>query len=223
MIRQLLAPLLTAAMIAAAAPAVAYTNYVTNEKGNSITVLDSETWQVTATIDVGQRPRGILVSADGRERHLCVSDGDVARVFETANLKQTHTLPSGPDPELMVFHPSGNPIYIANEDANLVTVVDGETGEVIKSLLVGQRVWQLAFTPDKKYLVTTNGNSNDPGRRATVGHRRLTQPSGPLPWPNSGGLDPRRGCADAGAQILKRVRSGPWRKPAWSHGPLIRW
>ncbi len=30
-----------------------------------------------------------------------------------------------------------------------------------KYLLVGQRVWQLAFTPDEKYLISTNGNSND--------------------------------------------------------------
>ena len=30
-----------------------------------------------------------------------------------------------------------------------------------KYLLVGQRVWQMAFTPDEKYLLTTNGLSND--------------------------------------------------------------
>ena len=30
-----------------------------------------------------------------------------------------------------------------------------------KLLLVGQRVWQMAFTPDQKYLLTTNGLSND--------------------------------------------------------------
>ena len=32
---------------------------------------------------------------------------------------------------------------------------------VEKYLLVGQRVWQLAFTPDEKLLFTTNGVSND--------------------------------------------------------------
>jgi YVTN family beta-propeller protein len=32
---------------------------------------------------------------------------------------------------------------------------------VEKYLLVGQRVWQLVFTPDEKLLFTTNGNSND--------------------------------------------------------------
>ena len=45
--------------------------------------------------------------------------------------------------------------------ANRVAVVDQKTKEVIKYLLVGQRVWQLAFTPDQKWLVTTNGVSND--------------------------------------------------------------
>ncbi|MNT89576.1 hypothetical protein D3C72_2303280 [compost metagenome] len=28
-------------------------------------------------------------------------------------------------------------------------------------LLVGQRVWQMAFTPGEEFLVVTNGNSND--------------------------------------------------------------
>ncbi|MGA7332585.1 MAG: hypothetical protein WBX77_12795, partial [Pseudolabrys sp.] len=28
-------------------------------------------------------------------------------------------------------------------------------------LLVGQRVWHMSFTPDEKYLLTTNGLSND--------------------------------------------------------------
>ena len=36
-------------------PAAAYTVYVSNEKGNSITVLDSETLEVLETIPVGKR------------------------------------------------------------------------------------------------------------------------------------------------------------------------
>ena len=45
--------------------------------------------------------------------------------------------------------------------SNRVAVVDGETWEVLEYLLVGQRVWQLAFTPDEALLFTTNGISND--------------------------------------------------------------
>lgn len=45
--------------------------------------------------------------------------------------------------------------------ANRVVVVNGEAYEVEEYLLVSQRVWQLAFTPDEKLLFTTDGVSND--------------------------------------------------------------
>ena len=40
-------------------------------------------------------------------------------------------------------------------------MVDAATHQVTKYLLVGQRVWHMAFTPDEKYLLVTNGVSND--------------------------------------------------------------
>ena len=45
--------------------------------------------------------------------------------------------------------------------ANRVAVIDAQTYEVKGYLLVGQRVWQLAFSPDETFLYTTNGVSND--------------------------------------------------------------
>ncbi len=57
-------------------PAFAFTAYVSNEKGNSITVVDTETKQVVKTVDVGQRPRGITLSHDGKFLYLCASDDD---------------------------------------------------------------------------------------------------------------------------------------------------
>ncbi len=32
---------------------------------------------------------------------------------------------------------------------------------MVKYIIIGQRVWQMDFTPDEQYLITTNGNSND--------------------------------------------------------------
>jgi YVTN family beta-propeller protein len=45
--------------------------------------------------------------------------------------------------------------------ANRVAVINAQTFQVEKYLLVGQRVWNLAFSPDQKRLYTTNGTSND--------------------------------------------------------------
>jgi YVTN family beta-propeller protein len=51
--------------------------------------------------------------------------------------------------------------FVALGPANRVAVIDAQDLEVEEYLLVGQRVWQLAFSPDEKFLYTTNGVSND--------------------------------------------------------------
>jgi YVTN family beta-propeller protein len=45
--------------------------------------------------------------------------------------------------------------------ANRMAAVDVKTRQVVKYLLVGQRVWHAAFTPDDKFVLTANGVSND--------------------------------------------------------------
>ena len=51
--------------------------------------------------------------------------------------------------------------FVALGPANRVAVIDAQSYEVKDYLLVGQRVWQLGFSPDEKFLYTTNGVSND--------------------------------------------------------------
>ena len=55
----------------------------------------------------------------------------------------------------------GKTAFVALGPANRIAVIDATSHKVQKYLLVGQRVWQLAFTPDEKYLLATNGLSND--------------------------------------------------------------
>ena len=93
---------MAAVLCMSASPAFAYKIYVSNERGNDVTVLDSATFEVVDTIKVGQRPRGIVVSPDGTKLYVCASDDDTIEVIDTATHQITGTLPSGPDPELMV-------------------------------------------------------------------------------------------------------------------------
>jgi YVTN family beta-propeller protein len=73
--------------------------------------------------------------------------------------------------------------FVALGPSNRVAVVDTATYAVEKYLLVGQRVWQLAFTPDNKFLLTTNGLSNDISV-IDVGELEVVKsiPVGRLPW-----------------------------------------
>jgi YVTN family beta-propeller protein len=55
----------------------------------------------------------------------------------------------------------GKHAFVALGPAARVAVINTASFEVEKYLLVGQRVWNLAFSPDEKRIFTTNGVSND--------------------------------------------------------------
>ncbi len=65
-----------AAALLTAAPAFADRLLVSNEKDNTITVVDEATLKIIATIPVGARPRGIVLSKDGKSLFICASDSD---------------------------------------------------------------------------------------------------------------------------------------------------
>jgi len=118
---------LTGMLMACLTPhAHSYSIYVSNEKDNTISVIDGESLELVDTIEVGQRPRGIVLSNDGSLLYMCTSDDNHVEVMNVETKEILHTLPSGPDPELMALSPDGKFLYIANEDDNLVTVVDVE-------------------------------------------------------------------------------------------------
>src|SRR5262245_39124108 len=93
--------------VMSASPALAYKVYVSNEKGNSVSVLDSDSMEVIKTIKVGQRPRGITISKDGKFLYVCASDDDTIEIIDTSTYEIVGTLPSGPDPELFVLSHDG--------------------------------------------------------------------------------------------------------------------
>ncbi len=73
---------------------------------------------------VGARPRGIVLSQDGRFLYICTSDADHIEVLDLASLTVTRTLPSNPDPEYMALSADGTTLYVANEDNSQVSVLD---------------------------------------------------------------------------------------------------
>ena len=114
-------------LVALASPASAYKAYVSNEKSNTVSVIDTDRLAVIKTIKVGQRPRGIELTNDDKYCLVAVGDDDTIQMIDTQKAKVTGTLPSGPDPELFALDRSGQYLYIANENDNMVSVVDMAT------------------------------------------------------------------------------------------------
>src|SRR5271155_4612140 len=105
-------------------PADAFLAYVSNEKGNSISVVDTDKMETVATIKTGQRPRGIEVTRDGKFVFVALGDDDKIEMFDTKNHNDAGELPSGPDPEQFALDPAGKFLYVANENDSMVTIID---------------------------------------------------------------------------------------------------
>ena len=77
----------------------------------------------------------------------------------TFQIKGVH--PDKVQPVGVKLSADGKLAFIALGPANHVAVVDAHSYKILDYLLVGRRVWHMAFTPDQKQLLTTNGVSGD--------------------------------------------------------------
>src|SRR5665213_1382821 len=75
--------------------AVAYLAYVSNEKGNSVSVVDTDKMETVATVKTGQRPRGIEVSRDGKSVYVALANNDAIQTTDTKTWSVAGALPSG--------------------------------------------------------------------------------------------------------------------------------
>lgn len=141
----------------------------TSETTNMAHVVDTTTNEIIENILVDSRPRVAEFSKDGKQLWVSSEVGGTVSVIDPATWKIvkkiSFKIPGVNDdaiqPVGVRITKDGSKAFIALGPANRVAVVNAKTLEVEKYLLVGQRVWQLGFTPDEKFLVSTNGNSND--------------------------------------------------------------
>lgn len=134
--------------------------YVTNEKDNSVSVIDGRTLSVVRTLAVGKRPRGITFSRDFAKFFVCASDSNSVQVYDATTGTMLHDLPSGADPEQFALSHDGQRLYIANEDNAVTTVVDVGTRQVVGQIDVGIEPEGMAVSPDDKIAVTTSETTN---------------------------------------------------------------
>src|SRR5437899_3481120 len=106
------------------AQASAFTAYVSNEKSNTVSVIDTDKFTVAKTIKVGQRPRGIELTKDGKFILVAVGDDDTIQVIDVRTHEIVATLPSGPDTEQFTQDHTGKLLYVANEHDDTATTLD---------------------------------------------------------------------------------------------------
>lgn len=102
-----------------AAPARAATLYITNTKSDSISVIDTNTFEVTGTIPLGK----------GKSNRIA-------------------------------FHPDGKTAWVVYDKSRDLGVVDAEAQRLVKRVKIGGNPYNLAFTPDGRYLYVLDWSSD---------------------------------------------------------------
>jgi PQQ-dependent catabolism-associated beta-propeller protein len=163
----------------------------TSETTNMAHFIDTQTRQIVANVLVDARPRFAEFKPDGSEVWVSSEIGGTVSVidplkyavkkkiaFDIPGLRKEAIQPVG-----ISITRDGKTAFVALGPANRIAVINGASHEVQRFLLVGQRVWHMAFTPDEKYLLTTNGVSNDVSVIDVANLRVIkTIQVGELPW-----------------------------------------
>src|ERR1700730_5117395 len=89
--------------------------YITNAGSNNVSVIDTATNTVTATITVGSVPVGVAISPDGTRVYVTnsqpASATGTASVIDTASNTAIATIPVGLGPNGIAVTPDGNRVY----------------------------------------------------------------------------------------------------------------
>jgi YVTN family beta-propeller protein len=102
-----------------AAPATGATLYITNTKSESASIIDTDTFEVVGTVQLGQ----------GK-------------------------------PNRIVFHPDGKTAWVVYDKSHDLGVIDAESRKLVRRVKIGGNPYNLAFTPDGRYLLVLDWSSD---------------------------------------------------------------
>ena len=133
--------------------------YVTNFGGNSVSVINTGTNAVVATINLGASPTGVAVSPDGTRAYV-TQTGNSVSVINTATNTVLTTLNGFNGPAGVAVSPNGTRAYVTNFAGTTVSVIDTATNTVVGApITVGTNPNAVAVSPDGTRAYVTNQNS----------------------------------------------------------------
>ena len=95
--------------------------YVANFGSNAVSVIDTLSYQVVATVFVDSGPFGLALSPDGATLYVSTNQNMVS-VVDTATRTKTGSIPAGNHPQGLSVTPDGAVLYVANQLDGTVTV-----------------------------------------------------------------------------------------------------
>jgi YVTN family beta-propeller protein len=103
-------------------------------RGARVDVLDTQTGKPVGTIAGLHGTHGIALDTTGKFGYISDGGGNAVVVFDRATLATLATIPTGTNPDGIVFEPATQTVWAFNGRSNDVSVIDAATRKVIATI-----------------------------------------------------------------------------------------
>jgi YVTN family beta-propeller protein len=152
-----------AAFVAIAPAALGHNAYVANEGSNTVSVINTQTDTIVASIPVGNDPAGIAITPDSSRAYVTnFLAGNVSVINTQANAVVGAQIALPSSPNLIAITPDGSHAYVTNQFPPSVSVLDTQINAVVGAPIpVGSVPIGVAITPDGgRAYVANSGSAN---------------------------------------------------------------
>src|SRR6266849_5190627 len=135
--------------------------FLVHQLSPNVTVIDTATNLVITNVFIGgHQAKDILFTLDGRFAYIANYSEGTVNVIDTATYQVT-TIPTGAGPRRLAISPSGDRVFVTNNVAASVSVIDTGTQQLIATIPVGNKPRGIAITPsgDAIYVGNVQGGT----------------------------------------------------------------
>jgi YVTN family beta-propeller protein len=135
--------------------------YVSNILSNDISLIDTKSKEIIATIPVGRIPNEVEPSKNDKYLYVAnVTDGTVS-VVDILKRKEIKTIKAGEGTHGLTLSPDGKYLYAANRTSNDLIKFDLTNYKIVEKIVTGKTANHVSYVPNSNKLYVTNKDSND--------------------------------------------------------------
>jgi YVTN family beta-propeller protein len=137
-----------------------------NKSDDTLSFVDTETFNVVGTTTTGRGPHEVIVTPDGQRAYVANYEGpgDSLSVVDIKSMQETHKIPLGSylGPHGMAFSQDGYTLYVTCERTHAVIELDITSEKIRRAFRTGQEyTHMIVLTPDERKVYTANIGSGN--------------------------------------------------------------
>ena len=113
--------------------------FVVNKNGNTLSIVNSRTFAIERTINVGNGPHEVAISPDGAKAYVANAAGNSVSVVDLKSYSEEKI--ASPDfayPHGIIFTPDGRRALVTSEQSKKIVLVDAVAYQVLRSINTDQ-------------------------------------------------------------------------------------